>query len=66
MGIVICHDGTIYMYQVNEAIPENYYNLTVADYLKQGYNENDAQLYALNEIKSKFDILFKEVTGDDV
>lgn len=39
VGIIICHDGKIYMYGADEEVSEDYYNLTVAEYLKQGYNE---------------------------
>lgn len=66
IGIIICHDGKIYMYSVSEEIHENYYSMIVAEYLNQGYDENDAQLMALNHIKERFEIQFKEVTGNDV
>lgn len=66
VGIVICHDGRIYMYNAEEDISEDYYNLTVVEYLKQGYNEDKAQVLALQEIKEKFSIEIKEVTDDDV
>lgn len=62
IGIVICHDGRIYMYSAEEHISEDYYNLTVVEYLKQGYNEDEAQRLALQEIKEKFNIQIKEVT----
>ncbi|WP_419024091.1 hypothetical protein, partial [Holdemanella sp.] len=39
IGIVICHDGRVYMYSAEERINVNYYKLTVEDYLKNGYNE---------------------------
>lgn len=41
----------------------NYYNLTVVEYLKQGYNESEAQVFALKEIEEKFNIQIKEVTA---
>ena len=44
-----------------QVISQDYYNLTVAEYLKQGYNECDAQIKALEVIKDKFNIRFKEV-----
>ena len=66
IGIIICHDGTIYLYRANEIIEERYYQILVADYQKQGYNDNEAQILALKELQEKFDIEFKEVTGDDV
>ncbi|MBR4983482.1 MAG: hypothetical protein IKY94_13085 [Lachnospiraceae bacterium] len=66
IGIVVCHDGRIYMYKAMENISVDYYNLTVVEYLKQGYNEDEAQVLALQEIKGKFSIQFKEVTDDDM
>ena len=54
------------MYKAMENISVDYYNLTVVEYLKQGYNEDEAQVLALQEIKGKFSIQFKEVTDDDM
>ena len=54
------------MYSAEEEISRDYYNLTVAEYLKQGYNECDAQVNTLDEIKNKFNIRFKEVIDHDV
>lgn len=65
IGIVICHDGRVYMYSAEERINVNYYKLTVEDYLKNGYNEDTAQIEALKELQKKFSIYFKEVTEDD-
>lgn len=65
IGIVICHDGRVYMYSAEERINVNYYKLTVEDYLKNGYNEDTAQIEALKKMQKKFSIYFKEVTEDD-
>ena len=65
IGIVICHDGRVYMYSAEERLNVNYYKLTVEDYLKNGYNEDTAQIEALKEMQKKFSIYFKEVTEDD-
>ena len=64
VGIVICHDGRIYMYSAEERINVGYYKMTVEDYLKTGYNEDTAQIIALREIQEKFSVQFKEVTGE--
>ncbi len=66
IGIVICHNGKIYMYAVAEKININYYCMTVEEYKKQGYDENDAQLMTLKHMKERFDIQFKEVTDNDL
>ena len=65
VGIVACHDGKIFIYSSGEEINDDYYKLTVEEYLKNGYNEYEAQIWALMEIQSKFDILIKEVTDYD-
>lgn len=62
---MVCHDGRIYMYSANERINENYYKLVVEGFLKKGYNEDEAQIAALSEIRENFDINFKEVKADD-
>ena len=62
IGIVVCHDGKIYVYSSKQAINEDYYNLKVEKFLKSGYNECEAQLHALKELQSKFEILVKEVS----
>ena len=64
IGIVACHDGRVYMYSAEERINADYYKLMVEDYLKNGYNENTAQIEALKELQKKFLIHFKEVTED--
>lgn len=64
IGVVVCHDGRVYMYSAEERINANYYKLTVEDYLKNGYNEDTAQIEALKKMQEKFSIHFKEVTED--
>ncbi len=65
-GIIACHDGRIYLYQSAEEISEDYYKLTVAEYLKRGYTEDEAQRRTWEELKEKFDVLVKEVADYDV
>ena len=38
--------------------------MVVEKYLKKGYNEYEAQIEALKELVTKFDIMVKEVTED--
>ena len=61
---VLCHNGKIYMYSANEEINKNYYELLVESYIKNGYNEDRAQVLALSEIQMNFDIDFKEVIAE--
>ena len=66
LGIVICHDGKIFKYASNQEIREDYYKMVVEKYLKKGYNEYEAQVEALMELVTKFDIMVKEVTEDGI
>jgi hypothetical protein len=61
IGIIVCHDGKIFMYSSKQAINEDYYKLTIEKYLKSGYNEYEAQMFALEKLQEKFDIEVKEV-----
>lgn len=61
VGIVVCHDGKIFLYSSQQEINENYYLITVEEYLKIGYNEYEAQIEALKELQTKFDIIVEEV-----
>ena len=63
LGLVVCHNGSIFMYAASEAINSDYYNLVVADYIKDGYNDYEAQIKAINELQKNFDIIFKEVVA---
>lgn len=64
IGIIACHDGRVYMYSAEERINANYYKMIVEGYLKNGYNEDTAQVEALKEMQKNFLIHFKEVTED--
>ena len=64
LGIVACHDGKIFKYASNQEIREDYYKMVVEKYLKKGYNEYEAQIEALKELVTKFEIMVKEVTED--
>lgn len=61
LGIIACHNGTIYMYSSNEEINEEYYQMKVADYKRTGYTENEAQWKTILELQRNFDIKCKEV-----
>ncbi|MBR3535508.1 MAG: hypothetical protein IKN85_06745 [Oscillospiraceae bacterium] len=61
LGIVLCHDGKIYCYKSSENISKTMYNLYVADYYNQLHDEHNAQLNALKELGTIYDIEFWEV-----
>lgn len=59
--LVICHNGIIYQYKSNQEVPPDLYERYVQKYKNRGNTEEDAQMEALNKIKSNFKIIFKEV-----
>lgn len=62
-GIIACHDGRIYKYYARERLEEDLQKLYMAFYMKRGYNEEKAQLEALQKIQKNYDMDFKEVSG---
>ena len=65
IGLVICHDGKIFIYASDEELNENYYNLLVAKKLNQGYNDYEARIVTLQEMQEDFEITIKEVMEND-
>lgn len=65
IGLVICHDGKIFIYASDEELNENYYNLLVAKKLNQGYNDYEARIITLQEMQEDFEITIKEVMEYD-
>ena len=61
-GYTIGHDGVIFEYTPTKyEIPSEAYALNVQKYKKQGLNEFDAQIAALNNMKDFYGFDFKEV-----
>ena len=52
------------MQEKQNNLEEFNYKMIVEKYLKKGYNEYEAQVEALMELVTKFDIMVKEVTED--
>lgn len=61
LGIIACHNGRVFAYTSRGTVSSKLYELYIYDYKGQGLNEFDAQINALNEIKSDFKIDFREV-----
>lgn len=70
LGIVVCHDGKVFTYTSSQEVRESLFDLMIAEYYDEYYNENiederqfeyEAQLFVLNEIRKSYDIDFKEV-----
>lgn len=61
IGIVICHDGKIFIYNSEENVSEKYYELLVEMYDKELHNIYKAQILALDKIKENYKINYREV-----
>lgn len=62
VGYILCHDGTIFEYTAPKRhIRSMLYDLTIADFKKQGYNEREAQIKALHTLSAEHGYNFKEV-----
>lgn len=61
MGIVCCHDGKVFVYQSSVFIMPTYYKKEVEEFLKQGYNEYEAQINALRKMEERFEMKVTEV-----
>lgn len=62
LGIVVCHNGTVYLYSADEYIPETYYMLATGNFVKEGYPEDEAYDMVLRSLRDERKIYFKEVT----
>lgn len=60
-GFIACHNGKIFGYTANEEVNERIYNMYIESFLKDEYNEYDAQMKALNKLSQTYDISVWEV-----
>ena len=60
-GVVLCHDGTVYVYHSNQTVSEKLLEAYVKKFVGSGLSERDAQLMGLNKIMENYDIDFWEV-----
>ncbi len=64
-GIVVTHDGKVFIYKTNRLISDAYYTMKVVSYKLEGYNEFEAQMKTLQYCREHFGVFFEEVIGDD-
>lgn len=61
IGIIICHDGTVYAYRSGQEVNERLYARYISYFLLEGCTDNEAQYRALSRLKENHDIDFWEV-----
>ena len=62
VGYILGHNGTIFEYTApSRYIRSTIYDLTIADFKEQGYNEYEAQVKTLDALAEEFGFSFKEV-----
>lgn len=61
VGIIICHDGKIFLYSSNEYINENYYEILVEKFYRIYHDIYEAQIFALDKVRKKYQIKYREV-----
>ena len=66
LGIVVCHNGTIYVYSSEEIISKTLFGLIASEYVSNGYDKDQAHLLTLQKLASQGHIMFKEVTINGV
>ncbi len=61
IGFVACHNGKIFGYTSDEFVSESIYTMYIQRYIKEGYDEYNAQLKALERLSKSFKIKIWEV-----
>ncbi len=61
IGFVACHNGKIFGYTSDEFVSESIYTMYIQRYIKEGYDEYNAQLKALERLSESFKIKIWEV-----
>lgn len=61
IGFIACHNGKIFGYTSNECISESLYAAYIQRFIKDGNDEYDSQIKALEKLAQSFDIKFWEV-----
>jgi hypothetical protein len=60
-GVIVCHDGKVFVYEnIKEPIRE-IYDAVINEYLGSGYSDYTAQLMTLNEMSNRGILKIKEV-----
>ena len=62
LGVVVCHNGSIYIYSSEEQISREYYGRKLEEFYRELYDMDAACLAVLQKLSDDNHILFKEVT----
>lgn len=62
VGIVLCHDGTVYMYTARNTISLELMEMYIYKEYQLCHNEKEAQLRALDRFVNNGDITYQEIT----
>ena len=60
-GVVVCHDGKVFTYSSKQKVENRLYDMYIQGYVSDGLSEYEAQIQALEKLKSNYDIDFREV-----
>lgn len=60
-GVVVCHDGKVFVYSSKQKVEERLYDMYIQDFISDGLNEYEAQMETLKKLKLSYAIDFKEV-----
>lgn len=61
LGIIICHNGGIYMYSSGVIVSRQLYRLYCSEFIDRGLSECEARIQAIKEIERNNEIVFEEV-----
>ena len=61
LGIICCHNGTLFTYASSEYIRKKYYQMHMENFLKMGYNEFNSQMLAFRKLEKSSNFYVREV-----
>lgn len=61
IGFVACHNGKVFGYYVNEPVNDRVCNMYIQQFVREGYDEFNAQILALEKLSRAYDFEVWEV-----
>ena len=65
LGVIVCHNGEIYVYRTNKKFTTKIFDLSVKKYMVSGYNILKAYDKALNDFEKKGWLKWKKISTKD-